>query len=213
MTKMVKMTEMIVAASMGESIRKQDYISTREAAKRLGVALSTVQGWVESGRLPAWKTAGGHRRIPADAVAAFNSQQQLSLASGRAAQTQKILIVEDDPVMRHLYRQQIEAWHLPVELLMADDGFSGLVLMGRHNPDLLIADLSMPGMDGVKMLRRIAAMDPNISKSVIVITALTPEEIAAKGGLPPDMPVYPKPVSFPVLRALVEFKLSKSKTA
>jgi excisionase family DNA binding protein len=40
---------------------KQDFISTREAAVRLGVALSTIQSWVETGILPAWKTAGGHR--------------------------------------------------------------------------------------------------------------------------------------------------------
>jgi CheY-like chemotaxis protein len=85
--------------------------------------------------------------------------------------------------------------------------------MGRHNPDLLITDLSMPGMDGVKLLHRLVAMDKDIGKSVIVITALNPEEIAAKGGLPADVPIYPKPVSFPALRALVDFKLSKSKIA
>lgn len=204
---------MIVVGKMRESIRKQDFISTREAAKRLGVALSTVQAWVESGVLPAWKTAGGHRRIPAEAVSAFNGRQQESLASGLPPQTRKILVVEDDPVMRHLYRQQIAGWQLPIELLTAEDGFAGLILMGRHNPDLLITDLSMPGMDGVKMLNRIAAMDGQFAHSVIVITALTPEEIFARGGLPADVPIYPKPVPFSALRVLVEFKLSKSKIA
>lgn len=204
---------MIVVGTMRESMRKQDFISTREAAKRLGVALSTVQAWVESGVLPAWKTAGGHRRIPAEAIAAFNGRQQASLANGLPPQTRKILVVEDDPLMRHLYRQQIAGWRLPIELLMAEDGFAGLILMGRHNPDLLITDLSMPGMDGVKLLHRLVAMDKEIGKFVIVITALTPEEIAAKGGLPADMPIYPKPVSFSALRALVDFKLSKSKIA
>jgi excisionase family DNA binding protein len=121
------MTKMIVVGKMRESIRKQDFISTREAAKRLGVALSTVQAWVESGVLPAWKTAGGHRRIPAEAVSAFNGRQQESLASGLPPQTRKILVVEDDPVMRHLYRQQIAGWQLPIELLTAEDGFAGEV--------------------------------------------------------------------------------------
>ena len=39
--------------------RGRGFVSTREAAARLGVALSTVQAWVETGILPAWKTAGG----------------------------------------------------------------------------------------------------------------------------------------------------------
>ena len=49
------------ATSMNEpkSNLKRDFLSTREAATRLGVALSTVQLWVETGVLPAWKTPGG----------------------------------------------------------------------------------------------------------------------------------------------------------
>jgi len=38
-------------------------VSTTEAARQLGVSVRTVQLWVESGRLMAWKTAGNHRRI------------------------------------------------------------------------------------------------------------------------------------------------------
>lgn len=45
-----------------------DTCTTREAAKKLNVALSTIQTWVESGYLEAWKTPGGHRRIPLSSV-------------------------------------------------------------------------------------------------------------------------------------------------
>ena len=38
---------------------------------------------------------------------------------------------------------------------MAEDGFEGLVLIGRHSPDLVITDLAMPEMDGFKMIRRL----------------------------------------------------------
>jgi excisionase family DNA binding protein len=207
------MTKMIDMTKVSGIIGREEFISTREAAKRLGVALSTVQVWVEAGVLPAWKTAGGHRRIPADAITAFSDRQLLSLRKDPPLQSGKLLLVEDDPVMLHIYRQQIATWKLPIELLIAEDGFAGLILMGRHKPDVVITDLSMPGMDGVKMLRRVAMMDSDMSKSVIVITGLSPEEIAAKGGLPADIPIYPKPVSFSALRPLVEFKLSKSKVA
>jgi excisionase family DNA binding protein len=43
-------------------------VTTKQAADALGVAVSTVQKWVELGRLASWKTPGGHRRILMKAV-------------------------------------------------------------------------------------------------------------------------------------------------
>lgn len=43
-------------------------LTTREAARLLGVAVSTAQLWMESGALPTWKTPGGHRRVRMSAV-------------------------------------------------------------------------------------------------------------------------------------------------
>lgn len=47
-----------------------EIVTTRQAADMLGVAVSTVQKWVELGKLTSWKTPGGHRRIPLAAVQA-----------------------------------------------------------------------------------------------------------------------------------------------
>ena len=46
-------------------------LTTREAAKLLGIAVSTTQQWIENGVLPAWKTPGGHRRVRLSAVSAL----------------------------------------------------------------------------------------------------------------------------------------------
>jgi excisionase family DNA binding protein len=183
---------------------KQDFISTREAAVRLGVALSTIQSWVETGILPAWKTAGGHRRIPADAVDALLMRQKAVLSSVPSPDLFKVLVVEDDPVQRELYRRQFNAWRLPIQLLTAEDGFEGLMLIGRHSPDLIITDLAMPEMDGFKMIRRLKTLPAAIRGGVIVVTALTPAEIEAEGGLPAGLPVYPKPIPFAALRPVLE---------
>lgn len=187
-----------------ESGQKEKFISTREAAARLGVALSTVQAWVETGILPAWKTAGGHRRIPANAVDAIHLRKQAVLVDTSAPETLKVLVVEDDPILRELYRRQFSEWNLPIQLLMAEDGFEGLLLIGRHAPDLIIADLSMPDMDGFKMIRKIKAQLSPIRSLIIVVTGLSAAEIEEHGGLPVDIPVYPKPVPFAVLRPLIE---------
>lgn len=57
-------------------------LTTREAAHLLGVAVSTVQIWMESGALPAWKTPGGHRRVRLSAVRQLQAQQQGQQDSG-----------------------------------------------------------------------------------------------------------------------------------
>lgn len=51
---------------MGKCVK--DILTTADAAELLGVSVRTAQLWVESGQLPSWKTPGGHRRIPRQAV-------------------------------------------------------------------------------------------------------------------------------------------------
>lgn len=183
--------------------KRLEVLTTREASELLGVALTTVQLWVESGVLRAWKTAGGHRRIPRQAVEDMLAEQSASLeVTGKPPQS-TVLVVEDDPVERELYRLRFAEWQLPVTLLLAENGFEGLLLAGRHDPDLIISDLSMPGMDGVKMIRHLRGQaNPG---AIIVVTGLTPAEIESRGGLPPDIPVYPKPAPFAALRQVVQY--------
>jgi len=42
---------------------QKDILTTAQAAKLLGVSIRTAQLWIEGGRLPSWKTPGGHRRV------------------------------------------------------------------------------------------------------------------------------------------------------
>jgi excisionase family DNA binding protein len=57
---------------MQEHDPKDDTIlTTRGAAALLGIAVSTAQQWIESGRIPSWKTPGGHRRVRQSAVMAL----------------------------------------------------------------------------------------------------------------------------------------------
>lgn len=49
-------------------------LTTRAVAQLLGVAVSTAQQWIESGRMASWKTPGGHRRVRRSAAMALMRQ-------------------------------------------------------------------------------------------------------------------------------------------
>lgn len=180
------------------------FYTSREAAKILGVSTTTIQLWVEAGVLPAWKTAGGHRRIPSEAVEAILSKRHVDVGMEQAKHSHSVLIVEDEPVQREIYRLKFEEWGLPVDLHLAKDGFEGLVMTGKYNPDLIITDLSMPGMDGFEMIKRLVESKEIRVPLIIVVTGLNAREIEAFGGLPEGVPVYNKPVPLAAFKPIVE---------
>jgi len=193
---------------MRKSATNADVLSTREAAERLGVALRTVQLWVEGGVLPAWKTAGGHRRISRAAVekliAERNNALQGDAAPAESAERRlRVLVVEDDPDLLKLFSMVIEGWELPIALSTATNGFEALLRIGDECPDLLLTDLNMPGMDGFRMIGALKAQQQGREHlRIVVITALGPSEIAHRGGLPEGVRVFTKPVPFDELEAL-----------
>jgi excisionase family DNA binding protein len=190
-----------------ETNKPTEFMSTRKAAASLGVALSTVQLWVETGVLPAWKTAGGHRRIPRAAIESLVLQQKSMLPESKKTYETKVLVVDDDVVQLELYKRNFAQWSLPIELLTASDGFEGLMMIGRYNPNVVITDLRMPGMDGFRMIRHLREQTQNNKCDIIVVTALNDAEMESANNLLPGLPIYPKPVPFIALRALLENKL------
>lgn len=181
-----------------------NFYTTREAAKKLGVSVTTIQLWVESGVLSAWKTAGGHRRIPSEAIDAMLAGQQSATAEDQAHHAHSVVIVEDEPVQREMYRIKFAEWKLPINLYLAEDGFEGLVMAGKYAPDLVITDLSMPGMDGFEMIRHLVRSSEVKIPAIIAVTALSTQEIESHGGLPDEIPVYAKPIPMGVLKHVVE---------
>lgn len=195
---------------MRKSAANADVLSTREAAERLGVALRTVQLWVEGGVLPAWKTAGGHRRISRAAVEqliAERSHALLGRANAAADSHQrplKVLVVEDDPDMLKLIIMVMEGWDLPLQVRTATNGFEALLRIGDESPDLMLTDLNMPGMDGFKMIAALQGhQQGRDALRVVVVTALTEAEINQRGGLPSSVRVFTKPLPFDDLQALM----------
>ncbi len=185
-----------------------EFLSTRQAAQRLGVSLGTVQNMVENGVLEAWKTAGGHRRIPAASVEAMLARRRSLTPSAQEPSNQlDLLIAEDDSTLQTLYRATIEHWNLPIRLRIVDNGFEGLLQVGQCPPDVLIADLMMPGMDGFEMIRHLRSNNELSRMDIIVVSAIDKVEIQQKG-LPSDIIIFGKPIPFHEIKGFLLGRLA-----
>jgi two-component system phosphate regulon response regulator PhoB len=67
----------------------------------------------------------------------------------------RVLIVEDDPTIRELLSTLLgfEGW----QVAMADDGPSGLEAAERVHPDVVLVDVTMPGLSGYEVCRQLKA--------------------------------------------------------
>lgn len=159
--------------------------------------------------MPAWRTAGGHRRIARSAVEKLLAVRQSDLlpsttVSPSSQTALKLLLVEDDPLLLRLFSGVVASWNFPVELFTASNGFEGLVRIGEMRPDIVVSDLVMPGMDGFEMLRALKSPGSGFGNlKLLVISALNSDDIQARGGLPDGVTCFHKPVNFVKLETLV----------
>jgi len=79
----------------------------------------------------------------------------------------KILVVEDDKNQRKLYEQELS--DEGYEVSVAPGGREALAQIEKDRPDLVVMDISMPGMDGIEALGKILGVDNTIP--VILNTA------------------------------------------
>lgn len=85
----------------------------------------------------------------------------------------RILIIDDEVEVASLLAQAVQlAGHEPV---VAHDGQEGLVLLSKHQPDLVLLDLVMPEMDGVEVLRRIRMTNRTLPVIIVTGNALSYE--------------------------------------
>ncbi len=88
----------------------------------------------------------------------------------------KVLVVDDEESIRNMMRMTLELdGH---QILLAEDGPTGLKLFEKESPDVVFLDVRLPGMDGIEVLTRIKALDPDAE--VIIVTGHGDMEMAVE---------------------------------
>ena len=145
--------------STAEEATTSAFYTTIETARLLGLAVRSVQLMVDRGELEAWKTPGGHRRISKVSVERWIAVNRMNVSSGSTGGTgrpesraPRVLLVEDSSHFQNLVSLLVREQYPEVELHVADDGIAGLAMYGQLQPQVLIVDILLPGIDGATLI-------------------------------------------------------------
>lgn len=85
----------------------------------------------------------------------------------------QILVVDDQAEARDLMTFLLK--RSSYEVLVADNGYQGIIIAAAENPDLIVADINMPFIDGIEMIKILRAEHKDRSVPIIAVTAFGTE--------------------------------------
>lgn len=151
-----------------------DVFSTHSAARFCRVTPMTIIRWIEEGRIRAYKTPGGHRRIMRADLEDFCRQAGIPMQWEDRVEsgTRRILIVDDDPTVVDAILDAI------VDDGRSDDGdayqvehtdnlFDAGRLIAGFRPHVVFVDVNLPGLDPRRVARSIR-VDPATAGTRVV---------------------------------------------
>src|SRR4051812_40619959 len=135
-------------------------------------------------------------------------EQRVSARGGRAAgerlMARTILVVDDHPATSSLIQRTLTQQGYTVSTVA--DGAAALVAAATQHPDLVIADVYLPGLDGLAVIHTLRQQDPRLS---VIAMSAAPEVLGQLESAPAGLDLGPiaflaKPFSLVTLIALVQ---------
>src|SRR3989442_13766521 len=168
----------------------ETFLTTEEVLEYLQVNLRAVYRLVKAGKIPAVRVGRQWRFRKRDMDAWLDSQRPRGGGPRPAPAPMprpvpgttrpRILVVDDEASIRDLLAKTLALAEYDVDV--APDGRSALDRMRLYPYDLLIADLKMPGMDGLAVIREAKRYKADLP--VIIITGLSTQSSAVQAARP-----------------------------
>lgn len=121
----------------------------------------------------------------------------------------KLLLVEDNEMNRDMLVRRLEK--RGYQMVIATDGLSGIELARSSNPELILMDMSLPGLDGWQASRQLKSDNATAKIPIIALTAHAMAEDREKAMAAGCDEYETKPVDLTSLLTKIEALLAKSR--
>ena len=152
-------------------------LTSHEVGLLLQVNPSSINKWVNEGRIPAFRTPGGHRRIKVADLLTFLTEHGMPVPPElEEAGKRRVLVVDDNAKLQESLKRALRKHSSRVDAQFVGNGIDALLQMGSFRPHLVVLDVYMPGFDGIEVCKRMKAI-PEFKSIDVIITSgqLTPE--------------------------------------
>lgn len=152
-------------------MNKQDetYLTPGQVAKLLMVSPAALRIWAEKGEIKALTTPGGHRRFSPTEVKRFAAERGLTTRD-TGQKKMSVLIVDDDIQFASYLKKLLRKYPDSIDVAVANDGFDAGIKVSKLEPDVILLDLMMPGLDGFDVCQRIKTSPQTSHVRVIAMT-------------------------------------------
>jgi len=184
-------TQKDLALLLGETLqlplldRVRDAVTCAESqasqtATRVAIAMLLEDALVKlaGGQIPELPGAEGSSP-PVPSTPSPTAPPVTARASVR--RSHRALVVDDDPDLRRIVRTTLERSDLGLTVITAQDADEALALAQLERPDVVILDLSMPGIDGFEMCRRLRKDPQTNAVPILILTGTGTAESAKRG--------------------------------
>ncbi len=180
-------------------------LTSYQVGALLQVNPSSINKWVKDGRIPAFRTPGGHRRIRAADLVAFLVHHKMPIPRPLAgASKRRLLIVDDDARQLEALGRLFKSNADRVEVTLVSNGVDALVQIGSLKPHVAVIDVVMPNVDGVEVCRRLKANPETAGIRIVLTTGQLSPDIEQRAKDAGADAITPKPLDVAVVLREVE---------
>jgi excisionase family DNA binding protein len=142
-----------------------ELFTASELARFCHVDLKTIHNWVEKGEIKHFRTPGRHLRFRRLDILDFLHKYGYPVPEALRGGKPKVAVLDPDPSVLAAVRRALGR---RFEVTAFADPFEALIGIGGARPDALVFDLALPGVDALRFLERLKAIETTAPIRLII---------------------------------------------